>query len=212
MTASPADTVTPPTARPADPPAPAEGDPRPLYVRALQQTADVMGRVTAEQLRLPTPCTEYDVEQLMRHVVMGVRRAAVIGEGGDPMAVGPADDVAPGELPAAYRQAADRAVRAWSPDERLDAMVPVPWGTIPGRGAVMSYAMEVTIHGWDLARATGQPTEMDPQIAATVLAAAHEFLPAEPRGGPHVPFASVVEVAADAGGYARLAGWLGRQP
>lgn len=76
----------------------------------------------------------------------------------------------------------------------------------------MGYVMEVTIHGWDLAKATGQPTEMDAPVAATVLPAAQTFLPREPRGGPHVPFGPVVQVPEGAGAYAQLAGWLGRQP
>lgn len=75
------------------------------------------------------------VEQLMRHIVTGVRRAPVIAEGRDPQEVGPADDVPTQELLTAYRSAAEVAVAAWSPDERLDAMVTVPWGSIPGRGA-----------------------------------------------------------------------------
>jgi hypothetical protein len=38
-----------------------------------------------------------------------------------------------------------------------------------------------------------------------------QFIPAERRGGP-VPFGQVVEIAADAPAYDRLAGWQGRKP
>ena len=84
-------------------------------------------------------------------------------------------------------------------------------GKVPGRIAVSGYVQEILAHGWDLARATGQPTELDPELASWVLAVARRILPPEPRGG-EIPFGPVVPVPPDAGPYAQLAGWLGRQP
>ena len=87
----------------------------------------------------------------------------------------------------------------------------MPWGKVPGRIAVSGYVQEIVTHGWDLARATGQPAELDPELASWVLAVAQRILPPEPRGG-EIPFGPVVPVPADAGRYAQLAAWLGRQP
>ena len=94
---------------------------------------------------------------------------------------------------------------------RLDALIEVPWGKVPGRIAVCGYVQEILTHGWDLARATGQATELDPELAVWVLAIARRILPAEPRGGG-VPFGPVVPAPPGAGPYAQLAAWLGRQP
>jgi uncharacterized protein (TIGR03086 family) len=110
---------------------------------------------------------------------------------------------------AAYQRAGAAAIAAWADDARLGAMLTLPWGTVPGRGAVCSYVQEVLTHGWDLATATGQPTELDPELAEFALGIAHRFVPAEPRGAK-VPFGPVVLMPATAGAYARLAGWLGR--
>ena len=44
-----------------------------------------------------------------------------------------------------------------------------------------------------------------------MLAVARQILPPEPRGG-EIPFGPPVPVPADAGPYAQLAAWLGRQP
>ena len=122
-------------------------------------------------------------------------------------APGPPDD---GWL-AAYRTASSRARAAWADDATLDVLVEAPWGKVPGRIALSGYVQEILTHGWDLARATGQPTELDPELASWVLAVARQILPPEPRGG-EIPFAAPVPVPPDASPYTQLAAWLGRQP
>ena len=187
-------------------------DPRELHQRAMAQTETVVAAVRPDQLTLPTPCTGYDVRELLSHVVGGLNRIAVMGEGGDALAVEPRADGVPDDgWPAAYAAARARVTAAWADDARLDALVEVPWGKVPGRIALGGYVQEILTHGWDLAQATGQPTELDPELASWVLAVARQILPPEPRGG-EIPFGPVVPVPADAGRYAHLAAWLGRQP
>jgi uncharacterized protein (TIGR03086 family) len=188
-------------------------DPRPVHARALAQTEWIVAAVGQDQLGLPTPCPEYDVRTLLSHMVGGQNRIATVGEGGDGLAVPPFVDGVPDDgWPGAFRAAAARAASAWSDDAKLDGLVEVPWGKVPGRIAVSGYLMEILTHGWDLAKATGQPTEGDPELAAYVLAIARRILPPEPRGGDEIPFGPVIEVDADAAPYAQLAAWLGRQP
>jgi uncharacterized protein (TIGR03086 family) len=187
-------------------------DPRELHRHAVAQTEAIVAAVQPGQLDLPTPCTEYDVRALLSHIVGGLNRIAVVGEGGD----GLAHPARAGGVPddgwlAAYRAASQRALAAWAGDAKLDAMVEVPWGKIPGRFAVTGYIQEVLTHGWDLAKATGQPTERDPELARYALASAKRILPAEARGDD-IPFGPVVQVSADTAPYAQLAAWLGRQP
>jgi uncharacterized protein (TIGR03086 family) len=82
---------------------------------------------------------------------------------------------------------------------------------MPGRIAVAGYVQGLLAHAWDLAKATGQPTGGDPELAAWALVLARRILPPEPRGGD-VPFGPVVQAPPGAGPYAQLAAWLGRQP
>jgi len=187
-------------------------DPRQIHQRAMAQTESVVAAVQPGQFGLPTPCTEYDVRSLLSHIVGGLNRIAIVGEGGDGLAVPARADGVPddGLLPA-YQTARARVTAAWADDARLDALVEVPWGKVPGRIAVVGYVQEILTHGWDLARATGQPTELDPELASWVLAVARRILPPEPRGGD-IPFAPVVEPSPDAGPYAQLAAYLGRHP
>ena len=187
-------------------------DPREIHQRAVAQTESIVTAVVPAQFGLPTPCAEYDVRALLSHTVGGLNRIAIVGEGGDALAIPARADGVPGDgWLAAYQGAAARSRAAWADDAKLDALFEVPWGKVPGRIAVSGYVQEITVHGWDLARATGQPTELDPELASWVLAVAQAILPPEPRGG-EVPFGPVIPVAPDAGVYARLAAWLGRQP
>ena len=188
-------------------------DPRELHQRAMAQTGSIVAAVEPGQLTLPTPCPEYDVRALLSHMVGGLNRIAVVGEGGDGMAVDPRADGVPDDgWLAAYCTARRRVIAAWADNAKLDALIEVPWGKVPGRIALSGYIQEIIAHGWDLAKATGQPTELSPELATWVLAVAQRILPEEPRGGQEIPFGPVVPVPPSAGPYAQLAAWLGRQP
>ena len=187
-------------------------DPRPLHHRAIAQTEAVVAVVSPAQFALPTPCTEYDVRALLSHIVGGLTRVALVGEGADALARPAHVDCIPDDgWLAAYRAAADRARTAWADDGRLDALVEVPWGKIPGRFALAGYVQEILTHGWDLAKATGQPTEGDPELALWALANAKRILPPDNRGDD-IPFGPVVKAPPDAAPYAQLAAYLGREP
>jgi uncharacterized protein (TIGR03086 family) len=189
-------------------------DPRALYDGALSWTLGLMRGVRPDQLTAATPCSELDVRALLAHVVATVHRATAVGRGEDAASVPwsaphPADD----DWARAYADAITEMWAVWrdAPDatERLDTPVVAPFGTVPGRAALMACTSETLVHGWDLAVATGQDAEADPAIAGAVLAVMQRFLPAEPRGRP-VPFAPPVPPRADAGPTERLANWCGR--
>lgn len=185
-------------------------DPRPLYDRALLWVRNLIDAVGPDQLSDPTPCPEFDVRALLGHLVATVDRARVIGEGGPPFSVpsvviGVSDD----GWAEAHRTATDRMWAVWRDDAKLDAPVTAPWGTIPGRAAIWGYLNEALVHGWDLAIATGQDPEAEPDLALAALAGAEQKIPAAHRGAG-VPFGPVVEPAANAGPTERLANWSGR--
>jgi uncharacterized protein (TIGR03086 family) len=187
-------------------------DPRPVYARAAEQVAALVKTVRPEQLADPTPCTEFDVRALLSHMVGGTRRIAVIGAGGDGMAVVPfVAGVADDGWPAAYDEARAEVQRAWADDARLDAPVRVPWGETPGRNALAGYVMECVAHTWDLWEALGRPGGLDPELAEFALAVARLVLPDAERGDD-LPFDSAVAVPEAADAYGRLAAWLGRRP
>ncbi|AUY51891.1 TIGR03086 family metal-binding protein [Streptomyces sp. CB01881] len=186
-------------------------DPRPPYLLALGQLEKLIAEVTPETLGRPTPCTEYDLRQLLGHVVGGMHRLAYIGEGGRAEdVVAATGDLADDAWPAAFDRARARVTAAWADDAKLDRPSFAPWGEVPGRAAVGGYVMEVVTHSWDIARTLGSGLALDEQLAEGALAAATAILPAGNRGGP-VPFGPVRPAPADADATTRLAAWLGRE-
>ncbi|MFD5634741.1 TIGR03086 family metal-binding protein [Streptomyces sp. NPDC127077] len=188
-------------------------DPRPLYARAAAQIASLIAAVRPEQLDGVTPCAEFDVRLLLSHLVGGTRRIAVIGAGGDGLAVRPfADGVPDDGWSAAYAEAREQVRVAWADDTRLDAAVRVPWGEVSGRIALAGYVMEAVTHTWDLSEALGRPLELDPELAEFALTIAARVLPDEGREDPELPFGVVVPAPEGADAYGRLAAWMGRRP
>lgn len=184
-------------------------DPRPLYAGALTWVQGLIAGVRPDQLTAPTPCSDYDVRALLGHLVTTVERARVVGEGGDAFSVPVMTTGIPDDgWAAAYGAGTEKLWSIWSDDSLLDLPRTVPWGTMPGRAVMWGYINETLVHGWDLAVATGQDAEADPELAEAVLAGAERIIPAEPRGG-HVPFAPPVTPRPGAGPTERLANWSG---
>src|SRR5919202_5610011 len=72
---------------PETPPSPArlsDEDPRAVFNRALETATSVVSGVRPDQLGDPTPCTEYDVRQLLGHMVTVLRRVTALGRGDEP--------------------------------------------------------------------------------------------------------------------------------
>lgn len=102
------------------------------------------------------------------------------------------------------------ARKAWSDDDLLTRTVTAPFGEVPGAVGLGGFLMETLAHGRDLAVATGQPCETDPEVVAKAQSVADFALPAEARG-PGIPFDAPVEPRTEAGPTERLAAYLGRR-
>jgi uncharacterized protein (TIGR03086 family) len=172
----------------------------------------VISEVPPEVLDGPTPCTEFDVRALVGHLLAVLRGITTVAAGGHATSVTPViTDVPDADLARTAADDARRLAEVWADDAVLDREVVLPFGTMPGRAAAAAYTQELTVHAWDLAIAVGRPDLLDDSLAEAMVPVVRRFLPAEMRGG-HVPFGPVVEVSEDAPPYARLVGWLGRDP
>jgi uncharacterized protein (TIGR03086 family) len=203
----------------------ATDDPRSYFGRAMALAGATVAAVTDAQRGLPTPCDDMDARGLMGHLVTVLRRVTALGAGTDPMAMPPSTEVADDGWVSTWAEHTAQVEAAW-PDERLDAMMTLPWASMPGRAMLAQYTNELSVHTWDLATATGQHPAWDEQVLAVALAAIQRGMPAEgraerfaevaanlPAGVPFVPpFAEAVAVADDAPLIDRLVAWNGRTP
>lgn len=184
-------------------------DPRPLLHDSMGQAAKMISCVSPGQLHLATPCSEFDVTDLLAHLVGVAYRVASIAR------LEPQDDlvqvtnVSDDGWANAYHAPHIEAIAAWEDAALLDTEIELPWGKFPGRFVVDMYALETTVHTWDLAAATDQVEALDPALAEACLPIATPMLPPEHRGGD-IPFGPVVTVPDGAPAYTRLAAYLGR--
>lgn len=186
-------------------------DPRPMFIVALDQTQRLIDTVGPADLALPTPCPEYDVRTLLGHLLTVAARVSLALNGGNPLEI-PTVTTGVDDVPAAFKERRTAIDETLSDDAVLTKICKLPWATLPGAAAIAAYTGELTTHSWDLAKATNRLDLLDDAIATHCLPLVRKFLPAEPRGGDHIPFGPVVPVADDASPYDRLAAWQGRQP
>ena len=181
-----------------------------LLERALDQTAGLIAAVDASQAGWPTPCAGWDVRALVSHLTGQDLRNFLIsarGESADWQV--PAEKIG-ADWTAAFRDRAAPLRAAWRAAD-LDRLVAGLGGEAPLRARADQQITELAVHDWDLAKATGQPAELDPALAEHALRWSRGMLRPEFRG-PDKAFGVEVPVADDAPVYDRLAGWFGRDP
>ena len=188
-------------------------DPRPMLHRAFDQASAVVSDARAVQQGDPTPCADFDVQTLVGHLVGVGRRVASIGRLESQAAADiTVRGLAPEEWARAFDDARQDAFASWADGAVLARDVALPWATMPGTVVAQVYTLELTVHAWDLAAATGQLPTLDPELAKVSLPVAHQILPADAPRDDMVPFGPIVAVPDDAPAYDRLVGYLGRPP
>lgn len=185
---------------------PAE-DPIGSLDRACTAVGDLVASVGPGQWPDPTPCTDWDISQLVDHLIAGNRRfAALLRDHPEAEPAGPdrGDDRA-----AAYRSSATALRAAFSAPGALDRTYQSPIGPVPGLALVHLRTAEQLLHGWDLARATGQRPNLPADLSGSALARARAQLGDAPREG--MPFDAPQPAPADAPAIDQLAAFFGRR-
>ena len=143
-----------------------------VHAAALDATRVLVAGVGDDQWTLATPCEDWDVRALVNHLVTGNEWAAVRGAGNTIEAVGDRldGDVLGDDPLAAYDASARRAAAVFRAPGALAAPCAVSYGPVPGEVYAGHRLLDTVLHGWDLARATGQPTGLDPALVEAALA------------------------------------------
>ncbi|MET7855820.1 TIGR03086 family metal-binding protein [Streptomyces sp. NPDC005318] len=180
---------------------------------AARQVAELLPGIEDRCLNGPTPCPDYEVRDLLAHLVgltTAFRDAAR-------KAFGPTTDTSPDAarpvLPDGWRDTLppllDELVAAWRDPAARQGMTRAGGVDLPGEVAHMVALNELVIHGWDLARSTGQKYEADEANLRVSLAM---LTPSDDNPLPERPFGPPVPVPADAPLVDRAVAMSGRRP
>jgi uncharacterized protein (TIGR03086 family) len=186
---------------------------------SVRQLKTLLSGTVDSQLSAPTPCESTTVGDLLDHL-MGLTiafRDAATKSTRSPE--GPAPARGPGTSSAANLSAGwrselprqlDELVAAWTDPSAWEGTTEVGGMTMPGEVAGLVALDELVLHGWDLARGTGQAFECDPASAVACL----EFTTMAAAAGAAREglFGPVVDVPSDAPLFERALGLSGRDP
>ncbi|MEU9606624.1 TIGR03086 family metal-binding protein [Streptomyces sp. NPDC048057] len=188
--------------------------PPPDFRPTAEAVARLLPGVTDEQLAAPTPCPDYAVRELLGHLVMltvafrdAARKELGATTDTDPNSARPLLDP---DWRAVLPRRLDELAEAWSQPAAWEGTTRAGGVTLPAPVAGTVALNELVVHGWDLARATGQsydPPEDALRVSYGLLAATGAD---DPMRG--VIFGPIVPVPTGAPLLDRVVGLSGRQP
>lgn len=147
----------------------------------MQSSAAEAARITAgvgpDQLSGPTPCPDYDTRALVNHLVaytgIGMELRARREPHPDDLAT--RDFTADPQWAAAYARQLESAVAAWADPAAWEGEIMMGEAAMPADGMARMLFLELALHTWDLAKATGQDHRADDDTAKALLAAVQEY-------------------------------------
>jgi uncharacterized protein (TIGR03086 family) len=182
-----------------------------FYARAMTATRAVINAVRPEQWTAPTPCTEWNVRQLVNHLIgenlwaVELWRGRTIAEVGSRLE----GDLAGDDPAAAYAASVESASLACSAPGAMEATCHLSFGDSSGSDYAAQLFLDSLIHGWDLAMATGQNTRLEPELVEACLPIAQQLTAQFRSTGV---FGDNLPIEPDADAQSRLLALVGRRP
>lgn len=164
----------------------------------------VAGNIKPDHLENQTPCAKFTVRGVFEHMIGGATTFAAAFRGVEPAPPDTSDVLAD------FGPVLTDLVAAIREPGALDQTIQTPMGEMPAEAFARFIVVDGLVHGWDLARATGQPYDPPDALVAEVDAFARQAIPQAARDGD--TFAEEVEPGASATPIERLVAFTGRQP
>jgi uncharacterized protein (TIGR03086 family) len=187
-----------------------------LDALAVRASVALVSQVTAEDLARPTPCGDWNLGELLAHMIAQHHGFAASARGGAQDLAGWQPGPPPADPAKEYAAAADDVLAAFAEDGVLDRAFALPEilpaVTFPGRQAVAFHLVDYTVHGWDVARALGVPYDLDPAVLEASRKVAAMVPGGDYRTQPNAAFAPAVEAPAGASTLDQIVAILGRSP
>lgn len=179
---------------------------------SAHRTMSVVSAVSDDQLARPTPCADTSVGDLVDHIgELAVRlREAAAKDTANGSSLPPTG----ADRDAGWRDRISRDLLAladaWQQPDAWEGMTGAGGQEMSAELVGLVTLDELVVHGWDVAVATGQPYDPEPELDE--IEGSMRFFASfdVPRTG--APFGPIVPVAADAPPLDRLLGLTGRDP
>ncbi len=174
--------------------------------KATALASEKVHGIKADQLGDPTPCSDFKVKDLLNHLLGGLEMLRDAATGGAPaMPDGDQFSDDPGKV---YDERRAKLLEAIKAPGVLEKPWKMPFGEMPGKMMAGIAFMEHVTHAWDIAKATGQDTELPDDLVNETLEVAKPMDAMLRMPGVCGP---AVEVPAGASPSTQLAGFMGRQ-
>ncbi|WP_218002745.1 TIGR03086 family metal-binding protein [Nocardia brevicatena] len=118
----------------------------------------------------PTPCTEWNVRQLVNHMTRGNLSYVGLptgGTGADFLRMRDVDALS-GDPVIAYAASVRECADAFGRPGALQQLLDYPLGRVSGQQALAVRTTDTAIHAWELARAVGVDDHLDPGLIAWI--------------------------------------------
>ena len=138
---------------------------------AATEAAQVVGGVEVDQFTAPTPCPDWDLHALLNHTILWTAFSAERRARDEPLPEEPMnrDFAAEPGFAATYAAQIDKAVAAWAAPEAWTRDLNVMGSPTPSADVGALLLAEMVLHGWDVARATGQEYTCEDAVAEAAL-------------------------------------------
>lgn len=181
-----------------------------------QRLAELVVRVRDSELGNPTPCPAYTLGDLIEHVggLALAFTAAAKKESGAFVEQAPSGRASRLEPGWRTRIAADLQMlaQAWRESDAWSGMTRIAGMDAPAEMVGLTAADELVVHGWDVARATGQPYGCEPALLGAAQSFLIQFASPDAPAGPDVPFGPSQPVPAGAPMLDQVVALAGRDP
>lgn len=181
-----------------------------LLERAVSYTRASLSVVTADDLERSTPCREWRLAELLRHMddsLQALHEAGATGQVRLPPDLEPAVGEPGLRVVESLRRRACALLGAWSL-RHAEEQVVVSGRVLPASLVALTGALEIAVHGWDVAQACGVDRPLPAGLALELLDVVPLLVGADDRPGR---FAERVDVPVHARPSTRLLAATGRR-
>ena len=178
---------------------------------AARVVAGAAKAANTKTLEQTTPCTDWDLRTLLNHTILWTSYSAERRAYGESVAeeLMSKDFTAEPGYAQDYQGQIAKAVDAWSKPEAWAGDRNVMGSATPAADIAAMLIVEMVLHGWDIAKATGQDYRCDDAVAQAVL----ETVQAQGElFRQYQGFAAIVPVPDDATAFDRALALSGRDP